>query len=210
MADTQNQQPNQPTFNLPQRSLTITGALTARLYQAAIRASRIDLRAVQVAMSRPAVRDPSNRAIDRLVRALGQFESELSLVEKDLNEASRETGNGRSGQNGQRRPARDARPKLAAGNATANSANAKPAAGQAEASESGATKRSRNRNRNNESKGGQPAAQQQQPAAQKPSPTPPPTQPIDNTVAADSAAQVQAKQQPVAAPADVAANIQAL
>ena len=183
MADTQNQQSNQPTFNLPQRSLTITGSLTARLYQAAIRASRIDLRSVQVAMSRPAVRDPSNRAIDRLVQALARFESELSSAEKDLNEASRDSGNGRSGQNGQRRPARDARPKSAAGNATPKQANAKPTAGgQAQASESNAPTRSRdrNRNRNNESKGGQPAAQQQQPAAQKPSPTPPPTQPTDN------------------------------
>lgn len=218
MAETQNQ-PNHPNITLPQRSITITGALTARLFQAAIRASRIDLRSVQVAMSRPSVRDPSNRAIDRLVQALGRFESELNAAEKELNEASRETGNGngngRSGQNGNRRPPRDARTQSAAGNATPTSANGGAATGgQANASGEGTAKPGkRSRNRSKGTNGAQPSATQQhtqQTGAQKASPTPAPTKPAEPSVVADSSAHAQAEQQPVAAQTDVAAHIHAL
>lgn len=76
-----------PIITLPQKSLTITGALTARLYQAAVRASRIDLRSLHLPMAPARVRDPSNRALERIAAAISRFESELTLVENDLDAA---------------------------------------------------------------------------------------------------------------------------
>lgn len=213
MADTQNQ-PNQPVFNLPQRSLTITGALTARMYQAAIRASRIDLRAVQVAMARPAVRDPSNRAIDTFMQALARFEGELSRAEKDLDDASRNTSNRRGSSqsdDAQRHPARDTRKQQAAGNAGSAPASSDAQSTQANTSGNGsANPRKRSRNRNSGGNGAAGTAQtgagQQQPATQqaagaaKAAPAP---------AASTSESQAHMKQ-PVTPPADVAANLQVL
>lgn len=211
MADTQNQQ-NQPVFNLPQRSLTITGALTARMYQAAIRASRIDLRAVQVAMARPAVRDPSNRAIDTFMQALARFESELSRAEKDLDDASRTTSNRRGSSqsdDAQRRTARDTRKQQAPGNAGSAPAGSDAQGVKANASGNGpANTRKRNRNRggNGEANTAQTAAGQQQPATQR---APGPAKAAPAPAASTSESQAHVKQ-PVTPPADVAANLQVL
>lgn len=214
---------NQPNINLPQRSITITGPMTARLYQASVRASRIDLRATQVALAHPSVRDPSNRAIERFMQAVARFESEMTMVEKDLDNASRTGPARRNGQQGEgqasRQPARDNRsqPKASEAGAGSTAAKAANAAGGAQAQSNTppqGKKRTRTRNKNKASGAGEvaQASQPQKPATpQQQAPKEPqaPTTALAAPVAAQVAAPAPVQPQAVK-PADVPSNIQAL
>lgn len=222
MADAQ----NQPTINLPQRTITITGAMTARLYQLSIRASRIDLRSMQVAMARPAVRDPSNRAIDSFMQAVARFEAEMASVEKELDNASRNNPNDRSiGQSGkaQGRTGRDSRNQTTGGNKGLPAASPAIQAIAQGAAAGGETAKPRARNRNkNKGNGGanaQTANEAKQSVPQKPlsaaNPAPAPAQSQRATApaAATTEHSVPVKQHavaPVSPMAEVPANIQAL
>lgn len=209
---------NQLNINLPQRTITITGAMTARLCQAAIRASRIDLRAMQVVMARPAVRDPSMRAIERLAQAVARFEAEITMVEKDLDTASQNTPDRRNnGKNEQRR--RDARPQGATSNAGATAASANAVAGSQDDAASSGSPKGRNRNRN-KNKGNGGANNAQAPSAPKQATAQKNEAPASNAQTAHQPSPVQvvasaespapAKQQAVAPQTDVTAHIQAL
>lgn len=221
MADTQ----NLPNINLPQRTITITGTMTARLFQAAIRASRIDLRSMQVAMAPPHVRDPSNRAVDRLMAAVARFEEEMTLAEKDLESASNNNSNRRSNAQSAAKPrqGRDARPQSTGANGQPTATKLPTANGQFPAAGASTNPRSRNRNKA-KGNGGATAAQatsaaqqgsQQNPeSAAKPAlnPTQPKAAPegVKIETPAPTPAPVQAEQMAPAPQADVAATIQAL
>lgn len=202
---------NTPNITLPQRSITITGPMTARLFQASVRVSRIDLRATQVALAHPSVRDPSNRAIKQFEAALARFESEMTAVEKDLDNAGRTTSPRRNGQQNQnpqsRKPEREGRVEAATevsgGAGTAKPANVttQPGGNQTQAAPGqGKSSRSRNKNKGNAATAAIASQQPNQQAAAAPA------QPV-----VVPAATAPAPVQPQPAPkADVPSDIQAL
>nr|WP_192963375.1 hypothetical protein [Pseudomonas fluorescens]CEK42185.1 hypothetical protein PQBR57_0232 [Pseudomonas fluorescens SBW25] len=211
MAGTQ----NTPNITLPQRSITITGPMTARLFQASVRVSRIDLRATQVALAHPSVRDPSNRAIKQFEAALARFESEMTVVEKDLDNAGRTAPPRRNSQQNQnpqsRKPVREGRAEAAAdasggaGGATIAKSATQSGGNQKQAAPGqGKGPRSRNKNRGNAAPA---ASATKQPAQQSEvAPTAATAQPVVVT-AAPAPAPVQPQSTPQA---DVPADIQAL
>lgn len=209
---------NLPNINLPQRTITITGTMTARLFQMAIRASRIDLRSMQVALAPPNVRDPSNRAVDRLMAAVARFEEELTLAEKDIEAASNNKSNrrGSAPAAANQHQGRDARPQAKGASKDASAANT-ATGGQDPAGSTSA--KSRSRNRNSKNKGGATSPQStggaQQPAPQE-TPTPVPTAVQPNaaqdvvSLGGSAGSAEPATRQRVAPEADVAATLQAL
>lgn len=211
MAGTQ----NTPNITLPQRSITITGPMTARLFQASVRVSRIDLRATQVALAHPSVRDPSNRAIKQFEAALARFESEMTAVEKDLDNAGRSAPPRRNAQQNQnpqsRKPDRENRADSAAdvsggaGAARTAKAATQPGGSQAQAAPGqGKGARSRNKNKGNAAPAANATQQPSQQAAA--APTAATAQPVVVPAAAGPA---PVQQQP-APKADVPSDIQAL
>ena len=88
---------NQPNITLPQRTITITGEYSARMCQNTVRVSRIEQRAIQIAMAPPAIRDAGRRAMDRFAQATAQFESELAQIERELEASSRGGSRRRNG-----------------------------------------------------------------------------------------------------------------
>lgn len=98
MADTPIQTNNQPQpiISFPTRNITITGEYSARMVQSAVRVSRLEQRAIQLAMAPPHVRDAGRRAMDRLHAAQNAYESELADIEKQIAATSR---NGNQGDN---------------------------------------------------------------------------------------------------------------
>lgn len=137
---------NQPNITLPQRTITITGEYSARMCQNTVRVSRIEQRAIQIAMAPPAIRDAGRRAMDRFAQATAQFESELAQIEREL-EASSRGGNRR--RNGAQARGNEQRQNQGRDNAAASASTpakaaakptAKPAASTKDASKNGASK----------------------------------------------------------------------
>ncbi len=112
---------NQPNITLPQRTITITGEYSARMVQNTVRVSRIEQRAIQIAMAPPAIRDAGRRAMDRFAQATSQFESELAQIEKELEASGRNSNRRRT--NGQERRD-DQRQPLTRNNSAANNSQA--------------------------------------------------------------------------------------
>lgn len=104
--------PNQPNITLPQRTITITGEHSARMVQNTVRVSRIEQRAIQIAMAPPAIRDAGRRAMDRFAQATSQFEAELAQIEKEMEASGRNNNSNRRRNNGQDRSPEQRQPVL--------------------------------------------------------------------------------------------------
>lgn len=103
------EKPNQPNINLPQRTITITGEHSARMCQNTVRVSRIEQRAIQIAMAPPAIRDSGRRAMERFAQAINHFEAELTQIERDIEASSRGGNGGKRRRNGEQQRGNDQR-----------------------------------------------------------------------------------------------------
>ncbi|HBO2935029.1 TPA: hypothetical protein L4R50_000023 [Pseudomonas aeruginosa] len=127
------EKPNQPNINLPQRTITITGEHSARMCQNTVRVSRIEQRAIQIAMAPAAIRDSGRRAMERFAQAINHFEAELSQIERDIEASSRGGNGGKRRRNGEQQRGSEQRQNQgrdnnAAAGAASAKATAKPSA----------------------------------------------------------------------------------
>lgn len=207
---------NQPNITLPQRTITITGEYSARMCQNTVRVSRIEQRAIQIAMAPPAIRDAGRRAMDRFAQATAQFESELAQIERDLEASSRggnRRRNGAQARNNDQRQNQGRDNNGASGAPTAKAAAkpaAKPAAPTKAASKGEASKGEQAKPvKPSATKGQVAAASQPQPAAPKNGSEPANEQ--DAVIATSQAVQKSAvAETATATEAAIPANLEAL